>query len=268
MARPRPGLIRRLSAVAIAVVVTFIGHTPAHAQTHRAALVIQHGAGWTGPRVLFRCVEFAQEAISGLALLELAGVNSGQPPQVYDWGAGAETVCQIDQEPRSVPDRCFGPTSGPNWSDWSLSSAGWIPRPSGAGSYSIHDGDVEGWSYSVGYGTPPPSTRFGQVCPPTAAPTTRAAPAPAALTTRRAAPVNAPAALPSLATSATPVSSGSAVAVAPGTSSSVRLAPAESATPPAAAPRSSPASPLWLLLGVSGAGLIGLTALNLRRRAR
>src|SRR5439155_565489 len=157
------------------------------AATHRAALVIQHGAGWPGPRVLWKCVEFAQQAISGLALLELAGVNSGQPPQVYNWGGGADTVCQLDRQPTPVPDRCFGPTSGPNWSDWYFAQSGWVARSTGVSGYTLHDGDIEGWTYTSAFGAPPPSTGFRQVCnvavPPIAA--THAASAPAAV---RAAP--------------------------------------------------------------------------------
>lgn len=116
--------------------------------------------------MIWKCVEFAQAAISGLALLELAGVNSGQPPQVYDWGGGAYTVCQIDRQPTQVPDRCFGPTSGPNWSDWNASAGGWMERTSGVTGYRVNDGDLEGWTYSAGFGAPPPTVRFSQVCPP------------------------------------------------------------------------------------------------------
>jgi hypothetical protein len=266
MARPRQPLIRRISALAIAMLAVLVGHTSAHAQTHRAALVVQHGAGWQGARVLFRCVEFAQQAISGIALLELAGVNSGQPPQVYDWGAGAETVCQIDHEPRAVPDRCFGPMSGPNWSDWSLSSAGWLPRPSGVGGYSIHDGDVEGWSYSIGYGTPPPATRFSQVCPPAPTPTSQSVAAAPALTSapKSAAAKGAPTwSPPTSQQSAT----GSPLALAPTATTPATALSAASASPPAAAP-SSPPSPIWLVLAASALSLMGLAAVNLRRRPR
>ena len=143
---------------------------------------------------MLKCVQFAADAINGLTLLELAGVNSGQPPQVFDWGGGAYSICQVDREPGQVPDRCFGPTSGPNWSDWSVSASGWVARSSGTSGYLIHDGDMEGWTYTSAFGAPPPSVRFNQVC---ASPAATAAPVavthpPVTLTT--AAPSESPAA--------------------------------------------------------------------------
>ena len=234
-------------------------HAPAHAATHRAALVIEHGAGWPGPRVLWKCVEFAQEAISGLALLELAGVNSGQPPQVYNWGGGADTVCQLDRQPTPVPDRCFGPTSGPNWSDWYVTPSGWVARSTGVSGYTLRDGDIEGWTYTSAYGAPPPSTGFGQVCnvaavPPIAA--THAASAPAAV---RAAPR---ATAPPTATS-TPAPT-SLEAAAPSVSASGLSVPAITG-PTSQTPKSAAMWP-WLLVGGTATLLLSLGVINLRRR--
>jgi hypothetical protein len=139
-------------------------------------------------------VEFAGDTISGLALLELAGFNSGQPPQVYDWGGGALTVCQIAGEPQSIPSRCFGPISGPNWSDWSVANGAWVRRTSGVSGYGVGDGDLEGWTYTAGYGSPPPAVAFAQVCRPPASPTSTTHPqtvaAPIA-TARASAPASA-----------------------------------------------------------------------------
>lgn len=235
----------------------------AHAGIHRAALVIEHGAGWSGTRVLFRCVQFAQDAVSGLALLQLAGANSGQPPQVYDWGGGAETVCQLDHEPTTIPDRCFGPTSGPNWSDWSLTSNGWTQRSSGASGYLVHDGDVEGWTYSNGFGAPPPATRFSQVCPPLAAaqvPTTttrasvsRAAAVPSAQTPVASAPI------------ATTSATASLEAIAPTVSPTARTALAETGSASSPTTRL-PVGPIALIV-VAVASLVTLAVINLRRRA-
>lgn len=234
---------------------------PAHAATHRAALVIQHNSSWSGPTLLWKCVEFAQEAIGGLALLELAGVNSGQPPQVFDWGGGSETVCQLDRQPTPVPDRCFGPTSGPNWSDWYATPSGWVARSTGVNGYTLHDGDIEGWTYSSAFGAPPPSTRFAQVCTAPAAtaattrPTTIAPPAVHATPTPRATP-------PPAAT-ATPVPT-TLQAAAPSASPSRRIALASTGppTPPPAPPAIGP----WLLFGGMATLLLSLGAINLRRR--
>jgi hypothetical protein len=246
----------------LAFVALSLMHASAHASTHRAALVIEHGASWGGPRVLWKCVEFAQATISGLALLELAGVNSGQPPQVYDWGGGAVTVCQINGEPRQVPDRCFGPVSGPNWSDWRATPAGWVPRNSGSAGYSVSDGDVEGWTYTGGFGSRPPSVTFSQVCPPTAPP------APAVKATRQPGPTGQPvgpvraSATTMAAPTPTPTPAIEALAPLAAPTPQARLA-ATSDSPPARPP-ASPA-PL-LLLATMVAFLAGLFAWNLRRR--
>jgi hypothetical protein len=227
-------------------------HAPAQAATHRAALVVQHGAGWSGPRLLWKCIEFAQQAIGGLALLELAGVNSGQPPQVYDWGGGADTVCQIDRQPTPVPDRCFGPTSGPNWSDWSGTTSGWVARSTGVNGYSLHDGDIEGWTYTSAFGAPPPVTRFAQVCG-APAPTVAATHAASATPPRTATP--APTATPAatnveaVAPSATPTSRSALASTGP-------------STPP---PKPASIGP-WLLLGGATILLLSLGVINLRRR--
>lgn len=148
----------------LAIAGTALLHHHAHAATHRVGLIVEHSPAWPGGTILSRCVEFAQDAIGGLSLLELAGVNSGQPPQVYDWGGGALTICQIAGEPGTVPSRCFGPISGPNWSDWSLVSGHWVRRTTGVAGYTVHDGDVEGWTFTPGFGSPPPALTLEQAC--------------------------------------------------------------------------------------------------------
>src|SRR5260370_41055272 len=101
-------------------------------------------------------------------------------------------MCEVEGEPCQVADRCFGLTSSPNWSDWSASASGWVARSSGTSGYVIHDGDMEGWTYTSAFGAPPPSIQFGQVC--AASPTSTA---PVAGTQSPAAlPTAAPPALP------------------------------------------------------------------------
>src|SRR5439155_27273896 len=89
-----------VSGLAFALASVLLCQGSVHAQTHRAALVIQQGSSWPGARLVLKCVQFAADAINGLTLLELAGVNSGQPPQGYDRGGGAYTIWQVDREPR------------------------------------------------------------------------------------------------------------------------------------------------------------------------
>jgi hypothetical protein len=233
----------------------------ASAATHRAGLLVEHSASWPGPRVLWKCVQFAQDAITGLALLELAGVNYGQPPQVYDWGGGAYTVCQIDRQPTPVPDRCFAPTSSANWSDWYVASGRWIERNTGVTGYSVRDGDMEGWTYTSGFGAAPPAASFAQVCPPqstTAATSVGSHASAAAAAAHAASPPAAPSSSPP------PTASASLEAMAPTASPSRRAA--LGATGPTTRPP--PSSPIgtWLLLAGATALLLGLGAVNLLRR--
>ncbi len=226
---------------------------------HRAALVVEHSASWPGARVLWRCVEFTQEAISGLSLLELAAMNSGQPPQVFDWGGGALTVCQINGEPREVPDRCFGPVSGPNWSDWLWSPRGWGQRPTGVTGYTVRDGDLEGWTYTTGFGSPPPATIFTQVCSSQVpasqhgAVPARIGPAKPSVPPAASAPAAAVALLPSTSPSTLPETAASSTAQGP--------APAHAVI------RSGVLTPAYALFGGSLLFLGGLLAWNLLRRA-
>ena len=242
-------------AASLALAALAFVHTPAQAAVHRAALVVVHGTAWSGPRILWRCVQFTQDAISGLSLLELAGVNSGQPPQVYDWGGGAATVCQLGGEPRQVPDRCFGPTSGPNWSDWRWSSAGWVSRSSGVTGYTVRDGDLEGWTYSGGFGSPPQATTFARVCATVASPPTRGG------ATARAAPATA--------TAQSMPSASRVTAAVPSASSEASVLPdtAASATPMAAKPGSASGTTAYLVFGASALLLLGLAGWNLLRRS-
>ena len=246
--------------MALALAGAALAHVSARAATHRVALVVEHGSSWPGPRVIWKCVEFAQDAINGLALLELAGENSGQPPQVYDWGGGADTVCQIAREPATVPDRCFGPTSGPNWSDWSMSGGTWRARSTGVTGYSLRDGDVEGWTYTAGFGAQPPAVAFSQVCTPSpivAAPTRAATPAPVSAT---AAPQ------PTAATvSASSGVSPSLEAIAPSASATSKAALAVTG-PAAHGPAPPSSSGAWLVLFLGSTLLVALGAVNLLRR--
>lgn len=206
--------------------------------------------------MVLKCVQFAADAINGLTLLELAGVNSGQPPQIYDWGGGAYSVCQVDREPRQVPDRCFGPTSGPNWSDWSVTPRGWVARSSGTNGYLIRDGDMEGWTYTSAFGAPPPSIRFDQVCAPlvATAPMTVTHP-PAVVPT--AAPATTPSGTPP------PTASREALAESPSPKPDAVLT---STGPPGQPPTATAIGP-WLAFGTMAVVLLTLGAINLRRRS-
>jgi hypothetical protein len=235
-------------------------HATAEAQTHRAALVVEHDSTWSGQHLLYRCVQFAEDAISGLALLELAGVNSGVPPQVYDWGGGADTICQLDREPVAVPARCFAPTSQPNWSDWHLVNGKWVTRASGVTGYTVRDGEVEGWTYSSGFGAPPPLVRFDQICP--TVNSTAATPRSTIPTATASHQANTPTAARTPVT--TPIPSESLQAALPSNTpnSSIALASTGATRPPP----STPPPWGWAFLGGTAMLLTVLLAINLRRR--
>ncbi len=207
--------------------------------------------------MLWRCVEFAQEVIGGLALLQLAGVNSGQPPQIYDWGGGAYTVCQIDHQPQAVPDPCFDKV-GANWADWFMTAGGWQSRLTGVAGYTVKDGDVEGWIYAGDTRTPPPFVSFTQVCPPARPPT------PAAPSTT-VTPSGAGAANVTMAAPTTSTASPSPVMQALAPSLSPSVATVLASTGPERPPPPGSLTP-WLLLGGAVIVLSGLGAFNLRRR--
>lgn len=190
--------------------------THAHAAAHRVGLIVEHSPSWPGGTILSRCVQFAQDAIGGLSLLELAGVNSGQPPQVYDWGGGALTVCQIAGEPGTVPSRCFGPISGPNWSDWSLASGHWSRRTTGVAGYTVHDGDVEGWTFTPGFGSPPPAVSVQQACGSATSPRSSVAtPRPVTPSVAPESPTPAPTPTPPAATATIPLLSVPTISASP-----------------------------------------------------
>jgi hypothetical protein len=172
---------------------------------------------------------------------------------VYDWGGGAATVCQLNGEPRQVPDRCFGPTSGPNWSDWVMSNGGWNSRSTGVSGYTVRDGDLEGWTYSNGFGSPPPATTFAHACA-----TAASAPARSATTPRAAAP---------RATVSPSASQVSAAVPSPTSLASVLPDTAASATPLAARPGPAGDTAAYLVFGASALLLLGLAGWSLLRRA-
>ena len=158
--------LRLLAGAALPLVALVGGRMNASAATHRAALVIEHSNG----SLIERCVAFAEEAISGLQLIQRSGVEY----QAQTFGDLGAAVCQLDLEPAQVPANCFG--SGRSWQYYRETSSGWSPSSSGAGGSTVHDGDVDGWHYAAGP-QPPPGIAFSQVC---------GAPAPAATPGRTA----------------------------------------------------------------------------------
>jgi hypothetical protein len=107
-------------------------------------LVIRHGDG----RVLYRYVEFTEPEITGSDLLIRSGVVLVTNPYP---GLG-EGVCKLDHE-GCPADNCFCKSyQSPSyyWHYYRLNSAGdWTGVQTGPIGRKIHDGDVDGWSWTA-----------------------------------------------------------------------------------------------------------------------
>jgi hypothetical protein len=234
-------------------------HQAHAAVVHHAALVIQHGGGG----LITRCVAFVEAQISGVELIQRSKIEY----QAQQFGALGGAFCQIDGEPAQVPPGCFG--TGPYWQYFHRTAAGWTAAGAGASNWSLHDGDMDGWHFASGLANHPPALSFNSVCLPAVPAAARPAPShsglssaqPTIATTRAGAPA---ATIPQPPSNATAPSPGIQALLQP--SASPRPKSALAAIGPKARPASQPLN-TWLLLGGTTALLIGLAALNLRRRA-
>jgi hypothetical protein len=219
-----------------------------HAAVHRAALVIEHSSG----SLITRCVAFAEEQINGLQLVQRSGVEY----DAQSFGSIGSAMCQLDQEPLTVPPGCFG--SGPYWQYFHHQGSGWQASVVGASSSALHDGDVDGWRYAAGANQAPGNISFAAVCaaPPPPVATTRA---PSASGSIRPAPVQA---TPLLTATPTPATSLEALAPSAVPSRNAVLA----STGPPHQPLPAAAIGPWLALGGTAVLLLTLGAINLRRR--
>lgn len=131
-------------------------------EPNRAGLVVVKGDG----SVLTRCVEFADESVSGYDLLAASGLEVSSEP-----GAMGATICSLDGEGCSFPQKsCFCQCQGSPcvyWSYWTLGADGWTYANLGAGNQRVRDGDVQGWVWgagTTGSAPEPPATAFGDIC--------------------------------------------------------------------------------------------------------
>lgn len=135
----------------------------------RAGLVVQFSDG----SVRTSCVEFAEEQITGLQLLQRSGLEV-----IAQTGGGSAAVCKIGPDGCNFPaEPCFckfgGGQQGQYWAFWRLASEGWQYSNIGAGSAPVANGDVQGWAWGVGSvqtGAQPPLVSFEQACPVAARP--------------------------------------------------------------------------------------------------
>ena len=120
--------------------------------SHQAGLAI-----FSGDNSLFTtCVNFTENAISGLDLLQRSGLaieTATNPTQ-------GTAVCKIG-DVGDASNNCFG--SMPNyWSYWNLGENGWGYSAVGADQSQVGDGGVYAWSW--GAGNPPALLTFQNIC--------------------------------------------------------------------------------------------------------
>jgi hypothetical protein len=224
-------LVRAVSAGALllgAVLATWIAlgsGSAAADQPNRAGLVVTSSDGST----VSRCIEFAEEQISGAELLR----RSGLPLVLWGTGAGA-AVCKIAGEGCDNPNDCFCRCHGSDcryWAYYTLEDGRWLYATAGSSLRKVHDGDVDGWAWgagSAGEGATPALLTFEEICPPTTP--TNAPPPP----TEPPSPTTSPAAPPA----------AEAITAVPATAAE----PSAAASPRATAATSTPQS---LVLGAT-----------------
>ncbi len=182
-----------LSFILLLLIILLL--TPAEADgPNRAGLIIDYGDG----NVATLCVEFDEESISGLEVLEQAG-------RELVLGFGGVTVCAIDGVGCPGDDcwcECGNPSQGCTyWVYHHLKDGEWRYSEAGAAGYPVYDGDVEGWVWGSGSsegGAQPPVYTIEQICnlltpqtdTPTATNTTTSTPTP--LPTGTPTPTNTP----------------------------------------------------------------------------
>lgn len=131
----------------------------------RAGLVVD-----TGERVIQLCVSLDAAEVSGLRLIELAGAQHGLS---YGFGLGGGAVCRLDGVGPEGDD-CFADYPE-YWGYWHGDGrGGWTWASTGAGSFMVGDGDMEGWVWGSGDSgashRKPPALAIGDVCEPIAEP--------------------------------------------------------------------------------------------------
>ncbi|MCP4425765.1 MAG: LPXTG cell wall anchor domain-containing protein [Chloroflexi bacterium] len=150
------------SFLLIVLLLVGMGTAVSAQEANRAALIIRLEDG----QAVSRCVEFSEAEISGYELLERSGLGVATAVA----GGMGSTVCSIENQGCPADD-CFCQCKGGGdclyWSYWHLKEGEWNYSQAGAGSYRVHDGDAQGWSWGIG--TPneaiePPLLTFDEVC--------------------------------------------------------------------------------------------------------
>ena len=118
---------------------------PAAAQhPNGVGLVIRHGDG----TLLEIYVQFAEESLSGEELLNRSGLDFSEAP----FGGLGAGVCSIGGE-GCPSDNCYCKsftTPAFYWRYYALQAGGWSEQIRGPSTRALHDGEVDGWSWTAG----------------------------------------------------------------------------------------------------------------------
>jgi hypothetical protein len=163
---------------------------------HRAGLIVRFGDG----SVITRCVSFSEPSLTGLELLQRAGLAIRVDTN-SSFGAG---VCKINSQGCDAGKSCFCQCEGSTCAYWQYfylhaERGAWTYSNLGASIHQVSDGAVEGWSW--GNNVAPPMMSLDQICAASANVPTVALVTPSTPTAR---PIATVAASPTLNPMATP----------------------------------------------------------------
>jgi LPXTG-motif cell wall-anchored protein len=179
-------LLPLLALIATAALIVPVGQ--AQESQNQAGVVIRYGDG----HVATSCVRFSEPSISGIELLQRAGVSV-----IAQSGGIGSAVCKISNDGCDYPSEdCFCQCKGGNCAYWAyqrLRGDHWAYSPIGASASQVQPGDVDGWAWGAGSvqtGAAPPVIPLDQICtenpvalpptipPPTSVPAPSTAPKP------------------------------------------------------------------------------------------
>lgn len=146
--------------VLIALITLALAPSLGQAQSpNHAGLVIQFPDG----QVETACVEFSEEEITGVDLLNRSGL-----PVTFDYSSGlGAKVCKIKETGCNYPgEDCWCQCQGSPctyWNYWQLRGDLWVYSPLGASDRRLGDGDVDGWVWGDGQ-QPPSLLSLDEIC--------------------------------------------------------------------------------------------------------
>jgi len=139
-----PASVARRLAFALGLTVALLlGGGAAAEGAHQAGIVVRHGDG----TLVYVWVSFDEESISSEELLTRSGLDAIVTP----FGGLGTAVCSLDGE-GCPSDNCFCKSySSPAyfWHFYTLQDGAWVEELSGPSSREVHDGDIDGWSWTA-----------------------------------------------------------------------------------------------------------------------